>query len=347
MKVIHVINNLATGGAEKLLTDLIPAMREHQHNVEVLLINDDASTHNIQVLRHAGVPVKILGKPLYSLSAFRLLKTELQNADIVHAHLFPTFYYAALIKLLGAKFKLITTEHSTTNKRAGKFIFRMTDRIMYRFYDHVIAISDDVRHSLIKKGVAKKKVSVISNGTDLLAFKPVADRRPLHRIGMAGRLKHPKNQDVIIRALPLLPEQIKAVFAGAGDRLNELSKLAADLGVAHRVDFIGISNDIPSFYKDIDIHIFASHSEGFGLACIESMAAGVPTVASDIPALSVIVNGHGILFPKDDEKILAGHIRELYDNNGLYRKVADACYLRAQDFSVNQTMEKYLQIYQL
>ena len=74
------------------------------------------------------------------------LKSFLEKADIIHAHLFPTFYYVALCKrLFNIKSKLIYTEHNTSNRRMNNWFFKPFDLCMYSVYDKIVCISESVK----------------------------------------------------------------------------------------------------------------------------------------------------------------------------------------------------------
>ena len=118
MKILQVITSLETGGAEKLITDIVPLLHKQGHQVDVLVFNGRQTAFKTQ-LENAGFKVYSLGKennsvynPLY---IFKLIPF-LRRYDIVHTHNTACQYFAALAKFIGVrKAKLVTTEHSTNN----------------------------------------------------------------------------------------------------------------------------------------------------------------------------------------------------------------------------------------
>jgi glycosyltransferase involved in cell wall biosynthesis len=97
-----------------------------------------------------------------------------------------------------------------------------------------------------------------------------------------SRLVHKNAVDDVIRALPLLPDYVQFIVYGTGVEEYNLKKLAKDLGVSHRVQFMGHigHNDMPKYLRVSDIFIRPSRIEGFGVSFVEAMAAGLPVIAT-------------------------------------------------------------------
>jgi glycosyltransferase involved in cell wall biosynthesis len=349
MKVLHIINNLEGGGAEKLLADLMPLFKKK--GVEVTLLTITKSNTNTpyeeQLLKESI--------PLYKLNVSRnnyfsmLLKTftflNKNRFDIVHAHLFPVIYIAAICKLF-LKFKLVMTEHGVFNKRRNFYLLRMTDRWVYSKMDKIIAISDEVTDSLTKQHCESHRLQKIPNGISLNKYKPVNKVNFDYKIGMAGRFESPKDQSTIIRALTYLPKNIHLYLAGAGSLQEKLYQTAIDNKVTDRVHFLGFVNDMPDFFASIDFHVFSSKNEGFGLAVAESMAMGVPTIVSDIAALKEVVGNSGFIFETGNEHHLAKVINELYLDASKYKEISNKSITHAQQFDILKTADAYIQLYQ-
>jgi len=103
---------------------------------------------------------------------------------------------------------------------------------------------------------------------------------------IAARIVHQKAMDDVIRALPLLPEQVKFIIAGQGSDEQMLRDLAVELGVTDRVVFLGAleRDDVPKYRNHIvsDIVVHPSRSEGLGNSVLSSMAARLPVVATQV-----------------------------------------------------------------
>lgn len=144
MRILHVINPLLPGGAERMAVDLAEGMKQAGHQVTVLALQA-TDTFLWKELEEQGVEVRALSQHLsnYSpLHAWRL-RRELEGYDVVHVHLFPAQYWGACAKWLsGYRGLLVTTEHSTFNVRCKYRLTTWLDRLMYRAYDAIIGVSD-------------------------------------------------------------------------------------------------------------------------------------------------------------------------------------------------------------
>ena len=357
MKILQVITSLRTGGAEKLIVDMVPLYLEQGHQVDVLLF-DGAETPFKKQLRDKGVTIYQLGEggsvynPLY---IFKLIPF-LREYDIVHTHNTACQYYVALAKWLsGYQVKLVTTEHSTNNRRRSHWFFKYIDRFVYGQYDILVAISEKAGNFL-SDYLWGKKVEVVLNGVDVFSFQQAS---PINResigvkgqkvlITMVARFAEAKDQKTLIRAMALLPSDFTLLLVGGGDlkKKKQCELLVDDLNLVGKVIFGGIRNDIPNILKASDIIIQSSHWEGFGLAAVEGMAAGKPVIASDVPGLAQVVDGFGILFPHGDAKALADIILHLHEDPVYYQQIADRCLHRAAEFDIHKTVDQYLQLYQ-
>lgn len=154
-----------------------------------------------------------------------------------------------------------------------------------------------------------------------------------------------KDQDTLIRSLALLPDNYEVYFVGDGERRIECEILATSLNLSSRIHFLGICNNIPQILSEMDILVMSSHWEGFGLAAVEGMAAGIPVIASDVDGLREVVNGYGVLFPEGDAQALAKEISYLGENREFYQSVAKRCFQRASDFDISKMVEGYYRIY--
>lgn len=355
MKILHVINSLGTGGAEKLVADLAPLQRDAGNAVEVLLLRGGATPFR-ENLEKAGVRVHDFGAgtSVYSpLHVFRLMPF-LRKCDVVHVHLFPAQYWVAFAKMLsGAKTRLITTEHSTSNRRRGIPGFRFFDKFVYGRYAKIACCAEIVKTTLTAYLRMQENISCIPNGVGVAEISTAIPERNV-RLSFLGkvfiliqvaRFAYPKKQDTLIRALRLLPEYICVLFVGDGELRAECESLAEKLGVHHRTCFLGFRRDIPSLLKTADAVICSSEYEGLSLASVEGMAAGKPVVASDVPGLAEVVGGAGLLFPQGDEKTLSATILRLAEDGNFYAETATACSRRAADFDIRETCAAYLKIY--
>lgn len=358
MKILHVINSLGTGGAEKLVADLAPLQRDAGNAVEVLLLKGGATPFR-ESLEKSGIRVHYFGAgtSVYSLlNVFRLIPF-LRKYDVVHVHLFPAQYWVAFAKAISfAGTPLVTTEHCTTNRRREIAFFRPFDRMVYKFYKRLASCSEPTRialNSYLGLSSGDSRSRTIANGIALEQFE---NARPLPRAELGCRdsdflvfqiasFRPQKDPETLIRATALLPECVRVFFVGDGEKRSACESLAESLGVRERVKFLGIRTDVARLLKTADVVALSSHFEGLSLSSIEGMASGSPFVASDVPGLAEVVGGAGLLFPQGDEKALAGTIEKLLSDKDFYARVSAACLRRAADFDVRKTAAAYLRLY--
>ena len=355
MKVLHIINNLGSGGAEKLLEDLIPLMNKMENvEADILLLTDEKNVFYDSLINN-GVKVDVVKyRNMYDIRNIFAIKKYIVDGgyDIVHSHLFPTQYWVALSRIIlrNKKVKFITTEHSTHNRRRGKFYFRYIDKLIYSQYDSIISITEKTRDNLIDWINPKRKKLdkhiVIENGVDIEKIKVALPYKKSELIEsmsentklicMIGRFSEAKDQPTLIRATSKLAEDVHLVLVGEGPLMSDNVELANKLGISDRVHFLGFRQDIPRILKTVDVVVLSSHWEGLSLASIEGLASGKPFIASKVPGLEEIVEGHGLVFTQGDYEELSSQVINLIYNNELYVKLIKSCMLRADEFSINR-----------
>ena len=142
-----------------------------------------------------------------------------------------------------------------------------------------------------------------------------------------------------------LPKRVKLLLVGDGITKKECISLVKELGLQERVLFLGLRMDVPQLLKTADVIVLSSKYEGLSLSSIEGMASGRPFVAADVPGLSEVVDGAGVLFPMGDDKILAIKISKLIEDKLYYEKVVAACQNRAANYDIKTMVEKHLTLY--
>lgn len=352
MKVLHIINSLDTGGAEKLVADSVPLYQKRGIEVDVLLLNDNPSAFRKQLEEETngnvfGFSTACVYNPLL---IFKLIP-YLKKYDIVHAHLFPTLYWVVLAKCLSkSTVKLIYTEHNTENRRRNNPIFRKIDKFIYSKLSFIGCISIGTYENLEKHIGKNNKMRVINNGIDLSKFTyknasyNFFSKEDILLIQVSSFRKQ-KDQETLINSLKDLPEKVKLLLVGDGDLIEKRKLQVKELDIEHRVKFLGKRYDIPELMSYSDIVVLSSHYEGFGLAIVEGMAIGKPVIASNVSGIREIVLGYGLLFEEGNSKELAAQITSLIDDKKYYTKIASQCSERAKDFDINIMVDKYINVY--
>jgi glycosyltransferase involved in cell wall biosynthesis len=300
MRVLHVMASRANGGAETYSIDMIESL--HAAGIDQVAAVRLASLHH-QRLTAAGVTLapKVLVLPITMLRKRELQKLvrEMQP-DLVHcwmrraASLMPPVD-APVIGWFGGYYEPA------------------------HFYtcSHFVGVTPDIVRHMVSRGVPADRAfyvptfPTIEPGAtiDRATLDTPADATVLLAL---SRLHEKKGLDILLRALVDLPQCV-AWLAGDGPLEAELTALAADLGVASRVRFLGWRTDRGALLKAADICVLPSRYEPFGTVMLEAWAADTPLVAaaSQGPAALVRDGENGLLVPIDDVTSLTAAIQRL------------------------------------
>jgi len=337
-RVLEVLGYSNRGGAARSVVELAQRLPEHGFEVTVAAPHDPAL---VAVLAETGtrfVPVAMTGRSDWRSFArlHGLLRRE--RFDVVHTHCRNADLHGGL-SARAAGVPLVAHLRGLLVDGEGRLGSGLVDRVhrafLARVPDRIIAISDAVRaRALQELRSPPDRIVTVLNGVDLEDFSAEA-RMPLRRelalpggvflvvsIGTFGRCK---GQDVLLRALALLPGRVHAAFAGEGES-GAFESLARELGVAARVRFLGPRDDVPALLAACDALVQPSRWEGFGRSAAEAMAAGRPVVASAVGGLEEIVQDGktGLLVAPDRPELLAAAIARLANEPPLARRLARA-----------------------
>lgn len=200
----------------------------------------------------------------------------------------------------------------------------------------IITVCDALKTELVQLGVDAAKITPLRNGVDLQRFQP-GDRAALRaELGLdgfvllsVGHLLPVKGHDLAIAALPMLPGAT-LLIAGAGSLRGRLEALARELGVQHRVRFLGAvpQPELPRYYGAADALVLASSREGWANVLLESMACGTPVVATNVWGTPEVVTAPdaGLLMKERSPQGLAdavGQLRANYPDHAATRRYAE------------------------
>lgn len=363
MKILQIINSLGTGGAEKLLLDTIPLYRKKGIEMDILVFWDNNLPFIAELKGMNCCKVIVLKesdnyKDIYSISHIWKLREYLKEYDIAHVHLFPALYFVVIAKILSfSKTRLVFTEHSTHNSRMDSKLFKFIDCLIYKKYKVIICITEEVLQVLINHlSLLNNKYKVITNGVDINRYRSANSFLKDNQLKesfehskiiiQVSSFQEPKDQSTLIKSLIYLPKTIKLVLVGDGILRKDCQVLVSLLNLQDRVIFLGQRMDIPSLLKMADIVVLSSKYEGLSLSSIEGMASGRPFLASDVPGLSEIVAGAGILFEVGNAQDLASKIQTLLDNKVLYEETVAACQVRADQYDIHKMIDRHITLYE-
>ena len=354
MRVLHIINSLAGGGAEALTIQLVRYMREQGIETDLLTLSQDDNT-----LDGIDNMLTLNARNLYSPFLIFRLRKYLREYDIIHAHLFPTQYWVAFASMLltHQRAKLVMTEHNTFNRRRENPLFSRIDQMIYRKFYKIICISKGTLCELEPRlpKSQRNKLCVIYNGIDIsvnAGVNPIP-KQILHKhirpddflCVMAARFALEKDHTSLIKSFVGLPEKIKLVLLGEGKEKQAMIDLVHRLNLEKRIFFLGFRKDVHTIISSCDIGVISSQQEAFGLAALDYMVCGKPVIGSDVPGLNEVISNVGLLFPQGNHKKLREQIYSLFCDASLRKKMAAQSSSRISQFDIKRTVEQYVQLY--
>ena len=214
----------------------------------------------------------------------------------------------------------------------------------------VAGISEYVRARAARRfRLPPERTLVIHNGVDTDRFRPPArplDQGPLMLVVVANLIPQ-KGVDVLLRAaarLPLDVWQLRVV--GDGPEEQGLRRLAGELGIARRVEFTGLRDDVPDLLRDADIAVHpARWQEALGNTVLEAMATGLPVVASGTGGIPELLEDgvDGLLVPPGDQAALTGALERLVFDPALRARLGAAARSRVlRDFTLEASVARHL-----
>ncbi len=287
-----------------------------------------------------------------------------RGIDVLHAHQYTPFFYAALAKpLANPRPRLILTEHGRHYPDLVSPKRRAINRLVL---DHAAdAVNACCRFAAIAlrdvDGFAGNRIEVIENGIDFDRYGPPADlaeqKRKLgfdpHRRYLVHVARHHpvKDQPMLLRGFATTAAAVPDVdllMAGDGPLRGELEALARNLGIADRVKFLGIRSDVPELLKAADAFALTSVSEAASLTLLEAMATALPVVVTDVGGNPEIVRHEreGLLVPRGDAAACGAALSRLLREPNYARTLGAAARARVDAvYRLERTVDAYHALY--
>jgi glycosyltransferase involved in cell wall biosynthesis len=226
----------------------------------------------------------------------------------------------------------------------------------------VVATSEQEVRELSAGGVPREKIVMRANGVTIPEVWPAGGTfRAQHGISrdtklllFLGRLSSKKSPDLLLRAFAKLPEQLDGkpvhlVFAGPdeGAVQSQLERLAAQLGVASRVHFLGAIFDQAkwSAYVDADVFVLPSQNENFGNTAAESVAAGTPVVVTEQCGIAPFLRNRAGIVIKHDISELTEALASLLTDRDLHDRLAAGCAAVSAELSWDRPVRQMQDLY--
>lgn len=324
VRVLHFVTGGFSGGATQVALQLVNAARAGDAIEPLLVLRKKRHTPKarIEELQRNGVPLRLVPgwSHLATIPALaRLCRTF--RPDVLVAHGFSEHLWGRYAGLLAGVPHLVHVEHNTRERYTAWR--RMQTRWLARRTDRIVGCSEGVRQVLLDMGMPSERTLAIPNGINLAPFaeaptRPFAERFP--GVVMVARFSRQKDHASLLRAIALLRQRgrdLPVQLAGGGKALHRapLEQLAAQLGIADLVQFLGVVHDVPQRLMAHRFCVLCTHYEGMPLALLEGMAAGCAVIGSAVPGVrEVLTDGEdGLLVPDNDPQALADALARLLD----------------------------------
>lgn len=353
-----------TGGGATYAYELANALGERGHDVDVYTQavpdgDDPPPTQaNVSVTRITKARPLVVVSTLYFSIACRR-RIDFERYDVIHGTLMPASTFAFdpwFVRSLDAP--LVLTSHGTSYDEARsvdpqsppdylfKYVFHpinvVMDAVSGRLADRIVAVSDHTREQLGDLyRFDESKLRTVPPGIDTERFSErpgshpaVSEDRP--SVLVLSRLDPRKGIDKAMRAFARADgTDAELLIAGTGRLESSLKDLAADLGVADDVSFLGFVPDeeLPSLYSSVELFVLPSEYEGFGIVFMEAMACGTPVIGTEVGGIpTAVADGEtGYLVPRDGIDELAARMEELLGDPEAYERMAESSEAWASD----------------
>lgn len=372
MKIVYITTGLYTGGAEKMLYQLLSKInRERFHPVVVSLMDRGTVGDRIENL---GIPFHTIGmKPgmptLHGI--LRLIYTVNQHKpDLIQGWMYHGNIAAQLANIFSwQKVPVLWSIHHSigslgSEKKMTAAIIKFCARLS-KFTNKVIFVSQNSKIQHEALAYCCDNSCIIPNGFDTSLFKPSVEARLNIRselglseetflIGLIARYHPMKDHANFIRAAVLLSKNFSKVhFILAGTNVDHnnhtLLKMIKDLGLFKQIHLLGERHDVPLLTSALDIASLASaYGEAFPLIIGEAMSCGIPCVVTDVGDAAWIVGNTGRVVSPRNPEALANAWKELIvlgsESREILGKAARARIIEC--FSLDSVVHQYESLYE-
>lgn len=353
MKIMQVIPAFRLAGAEVMCENLCIALKNAGETVIAVSLYSEKTAITGR-LEKAGVRIEYLDKKLgfdtsIIFKLVRLFKRE--KPDVVHTHIYASKYGLIAAVLAGINRK-IHTVHSIAQQEQGK-LGKKINNFMYQHCGVVpVALSQEVRKSISDVyGLKEDLVPTIFNGIDLSKCITKTNYREnkIFTILHIGRFMQVKNHEILIRAFADFVKDhpcSKLQLLGEGKLLEKMQDLAKTLGIADKVDFLGLQSNVYPYLHDADVFCLPSEYEGVPMTLIEAMGTGLPIIAGNVGGIpDMLTNGESALLIEPKINELEEAMETLYSSEELRAKLGQAARKRSEVFSSEAMAKNYMKVY--
>ncbi len=370
-KILLCYHSAQFGGVEKHILDIISGLSK-EFEIFVACPNGPLVKDYLEAgaKKHFNICPRFEADFLYSLKIKKIVTNE--KIDVIHSHELLTGSLATFGGWMAKCPKRIYHVHTSftqwrypaIKKYPALFINTIVNFIVGNFFaTDVIALTESVKKIRVKKEfINTRKIRVIPNGIHLEQFKYDIDGRNQIRqklninenqfvIGNIARFTKEKGHKILLEAFRKLDNSRKSdfvlVLAGDGILKNDIQLRVREYNLQDKVHFLGnfAESEKSKILSSFDCFAFPSYAEGFGIALVEAMSVGIPTVASDLDVLKDVGGGSILYFKKGSDEDLKNKILELTSNFDNIKDIQQREISRANNFSIQKFWQAYSNLY--
>ncbi len=344
MKVLHLIDHLSLGGAQRAVTDLLERRPQDRAIALHLKAPEARMALPREALLYAGAKTPV--GYLWLLPRIWLACRQ-GHFDLIHCHLPVSWLFGILL----AQVEFASRPGLVFHERGGVLNSRGPYDWLLRAAARrgpIVCVSGYIRDRVAGRGIDHEDLLVMHNAIDLTYFHPDPDSGRTFRrrvglgsedivVGFAGRLVPEKGWRVLVEAFGILKSRSGAslLIAGTGPEAGTLQDTLRAAGLADRATFLGYTQDMLGFYNALDMCVVPSQVEPFGRIQLEAQACGVPVIASCISGIMETISSQDALLvtPGDPDQLMRAILR-LESNPGLRETLRRAGLENVQRFGL-------------
>jgi glycosyltransferase involved in cell wall biosynthesis len=361
IRVLHVVTDFRSGGAERVAASLLRTSDPEQFDVAAITLRGPFGSALERTLAKDGIPVWYMGKdkgfdPSVVAQVTRAMRRF--RPQVVHTHTY-ALRYAFPYMLFRRIPAMVHTVHNLA-EREIEWYGRWVNRLAFRRGVVPVAIASEVADS-IRRVYGIDDFPLIPNGIPVDKFRgPSMDRESWRKkegfaptdvlyVCVAG-LRPQKNHPLLLEAFhrgPASDPRAHLLSAGAGTLKSRLETQIGALGLQEKVHLLGHRSDVPDVLNAADVFVLSSDYEGNPLAVLEAMTAGKAMISTAVGGVPELVEGGcGLLVPPRDAQALSRAMSHLLENPDARKLMGEMSARRAVErFDVRAMTEAYEDLY--
>ena len=348
MKIVFVLPNLSSGGAERVVTILSKGLIDKNITVDILLLQDDLVHYSVP----DGVNVVCLNtKGMSRFQRFRTIRKYLKTIKKDKPILVPfqdSCLKNVLLAKIGLKIPVVATERNNPFRKGITRWAKFKATLPLKFSNFAVFQTPDARRYY--SGLKDKKCKVIANPITNVNVRWQGNVEPDKLISVC-RLHSQKNLPMLMDAIEIVKKtynNVNVKIYGEGELRESLEQKIKDKDLVDNISLCGRTDAVHQKMAESSIYLCSSNFEGISNSMLEAMSIGMPIISTDCPiggAKMMLENGAGILTPVGDAQQFAKEIIRLFENKELACELAQKALERSRLYSEPSIIEEWIKVF--